>query len=82
MEKGLQDCQKIVTVCTITKQTFFSGDISLPGERVFHALKFNNDRKIKAVNLSVGDMIKSRYSKFGNGKIYLNTCLVGKDLKI
>jgi hypothetical protein len=33
MEKGLQACQKIVTVCTITKQTFFIGDISLPRER-------------------------------------------------
>ncbi|GJQ19422.1 MAG: hypothetical protein HBSIN01_33810 [Candidatus Brocadia sinica] len=26
-------------------------------------------------------MVKSRYSKFSNGKIYLDTCLVGKDLK-
>lgn len=60
---------------------FFSGDISLPMERVFHAVKFNNDQKIKAVNVSVGDMIKSRYTKFGDGKIYLDTCLVGKDLK-
>ncbi|MFO0792639.1 MAG: hypothetical protein U0586_01110 [Candidatus Brocadiaceae bacterium] len=57
---------------------FFSGDISLPMERVFHAVKFNNDQKIKADNVSVGDMIKSRYSKFSNGKIYLDTCLVGK----
>ena len=60
---------------------FFSWDISLPMERVFHAVKFNKDQKIKAVNVSVGDMIKSRYSKFGDGKIYLDTCLVGKDLK-
>lgn len=60
---------------------FFSGDISLPMERVFHAVKFNNDKKIKAVNVSVGDMIKSRYSKCENDKIYLDTCLVGKDLK-
>lgn len=60
---------------------FFSGDISLPMERVFHAVKFNNDQKIKSVNVSVGDMIKSRYSKFSNDRIYLDTCLVGKDLK-
>lgn len=58
---------------------FFIGNISLPMERVFHAVKFNNDQKIKAVNVSVGDMIKSRYSKCENGKIYLDTCLVGKD---
>lgn len=60
---------------------FFSGDISLPMERVFNAVKFNKDQKIKAVNVSVGDMIKSRYSKFGDGKIYMDTCLVGKALK-
>ncbi len=58
---------------------FFRGDISLPMERVFHPVKFNKDQKIQAVNVSVGDMIKSRYSKFDNGKIYLDTCLVGKD---
>ncbi len=60
---------------------FFSGDISLPMERVFHAVKFNHDQKIKADNVSVGDMIKSRYSKFSNGKKYLDTCLVRKNLK-
>lgn len=60
---------------------FFSGDISLPMERVFHAVKFNSDQKIKAVNVSVGDIIKSRYSKDSNGKIYLDICLVGNDLK-
>ncbi|TVL99358.1 MAG: hypothetical protein CV087_18210 [Candidatus Brocadia sp. WS118] len=58
---------------------FFRGDISLPMERVFHPVKFNKDQQIQAVNVSVGDMIKSRYSKFDNGKIYLDTCLVGKD---
>ncbi|OQZ01071.1 MAG: hypothetical protein B6D35_04090 [Candidatus Brocadia sp. UTAMX2] len=60
---------------------FFRGDISLPMERVFHAVKFNNDQKIESVHVNVGDMIKSRYSKFSNGKIYLDTCLAGEDLK-
>lgn len=59
---------------------FFRGDISLPMERVFHAIKFSNDQKIKAVTVGVGDIIKSRYSKFSNGKIYLDTCLVGNNL--
>jgi len=57
---------------------FFSGDISLPMERVFLPVKFNKDQKIQAVNVSIGDMIKSRYSKCENNKIYLDTCLVGK----
>jgi len=48
-------------------------------ERVFLPVKFSKDQKIQAVNVSVGDMIKSRYSKYENGKIYLDTCLVGKD---
>lgn len=60
---------------------FFSGDISLPMERVFHAVKFSNDQKINAADVSIGDMIKSRYSKFSNGKIYLDTCLVEKNSK-
>lgn len=59
---------------------FFNGNISLPMERVFHPVKFSKDQKIQAINVSVGDMIKSRYSKFDNSKIYLDTCLVGKDL--
>ncbi|MDN3514050.1 MAG: hypothetical protein NG747_06590 [Candidatus Brocadia sp.] len=57
---------------------FFRGDVSLPMERVFHAVEFSNDQKINAADISVGDMIKSRYSKFSNGTIYLDTCLVGK----
>ncbi len=65
--------------CEHTK--FFKGDISLPMERVFHAVRFNKDQEIKAVNVSIGDIIKSRYSKDSNGKIYLDTCLVGKDTK-
>lgn len=60
---------------------FFRGDISLLMERVFHAVKFSNDQKINAADVSIGDMIKSRYSKFSNGKIYLDTCLVGKNSK-
>lgn len=60
---------------------FFSGDISLPMERVFHGVKFSNDQKINAADVSVGDMVKSRYSKFSNGKIYLDTCLIGKKSK-
>ncbi len=58
---------------------FFSGDISLPMEKVFNAVKFSNDQKIKAVNVHIGDVIKSRYSKI-KGKIYLDICLVGKTL--
>lgn len=60
---------------------FFIGDISLPMERVFHPVKFNKDQKIQAVDVRVGDMIKSRYSKCENGKIYLDACLVGKGRK-
>lgn len=60
---------------------FFRGDISLPMERVFLAVKFSDDQKIMATDVSVGDIMKSRYSKFSNGKIYLDTCLVGNDPK-
>ncbi|MDR4507214.1 MAG: hypothetical protein MRJ65_03075 [Candidatus Brocadiaceae bacterium] len=60
---------------------FFRGDISLPVERVFHAVTFKKDQKIQAVHVTVGDMIKSRYGKDRNGKIYLDICLVGKKKK-
>lgn len=67
-----------VFFCELTE--FFQGDISLPIERVFHAVKFSNDQKINVADVSVEDLIKSRYSKFSDGKIYLDTCLVGKNL--
>ncbi|MDG6004505.1 hypothetical protein BIY37_12255 [Candidatus Brocadia sapporoensis] len=67
-----------VFFCELTE--FFQGDISLPIERVFHAVKFSNDQKINVADVSVEDLIKSRYSKFSDGKIYLDTCLVGKYL--
>lgn len=60
---------------------FFRGDISLPMERVFHAVKFSDDQKIMATDVSIGDIMRSRYSKFSNGKIYLDVCLVGNDPK-
>ena len=55
---------------------FFRGDISLPIEIVFHPVKFNGDQKMEVVDVKAGDIIKSRYSKIENGKIYLDTCLV------
>jgi len=55
---------------------FFSGVTSLPMGQVFHPVKFNKDQEIKVVDIKVGDIIKSRYSKEENGKIYLDTCLV------
>ncbi len=55
---------------------FFRGVITLPMERVFHPVKFNKDQEINVVDLKVGDIIKSRYSKEEDGKIYLDTCLV------
>ena len=55
---------------------FLRGDISLSMERVFHPVKFNGDQKMAAIDIKVGDIIKSRYSKEEGGKIYLDTCLV------
>ena len=55
---------------------FFRGDISLPMEIVFHPVKFNDSQKIEVVDVKAGDIIKSRYSKEENGKIYLDSCLV------
>lgn len=72
--KGIEGIEGQIFFCEHTE--FFRGDISLPMERVFPAIKFNNDQKIKAVNVRIGDNIKARYSKFDNGKIYLDTCLV------
>jgi len=60
---------------------FFRGDISLPMGQVFHPVKFNKDQEIKVVDIKVGDIIKSRYSKEDNGKIYLETCLVVNNSK-
>ncbi len=56
---------------------FFRGVTSLPMERVFHPVKFNKGQEIKVVDVRIGDIIKSRFSKGENGKIYLDTCLVG-----
>ncbi len=58
---------------------FFLGDIALPMERVFHPVEFKGDQKIVPVDLRVGDVIKSRYSKMDNGMIFLDTCLVGNN---
>ena len=55
---------------------FFRGDISLTMEIVFHPVKFSDDQKMEVVDVKVGDIIKSRYSKVENGRIYLDTCLV------
>lgn len=60
---------------------FFRGDISLAMEIVFHPVKFNGDQKMEVVDVKAGDIIKSRYSKVENGKIYLDTCLVEKRSK-
>lgn len=60
---------------------FFKGNISLSMERVFHPVKFNGDQKMDVVDVKAGDIIKSRYSKEENGKIYLDTCLVGNTNK-
>jgi hypothetical protein len=60
---------------------FLRGDISLSMERVFHPVKFNGDQKMAAIDIKVGDIIKSRYSKEEGGKIYLDTCLVGNTNK-
>ena len=60
---------------------FLRGDISLPMERVFHPVKFNGDQKMEVVDIKAGDIIKSRYSKEENGKIYLDTCLVERRSK-
>ena len=55
---------------------FLRGDVSLPMERVFHPVKFNDNQKMEVADVKAGDVIKSRYSKEENGKIYLDTCLV------
>lgn len=68
-----------VFVCEHTE--FFRGDISLQMERVFHPVTFNKDQKITIVDVKAGDIIKSRYSREENGKIYLDTCLVVKSGK-
>ncbi len=60
---------------------FLEGDISLSMERVFHPVKFNDDQKMNVVDVKAGDIIKSRYNKEENGKIYLDTCLVVKRSK-
>ncbi len=60
---------------------FFRGEISLPMEIVFHPVKFNGNQKMEVVDVKAGDIIKSRYSKEENGKIYLDTCLVEKRSK-
>ena len=60
---------------------FFRGVTSLPMGQVFHPVKFNKDQEIKVVDIKVGDIIKSRYSKEDNGKIYLDTCLVVNNRK-
>ncbi len=59
------------------KTEFGKGDISLPMENVFNDVKFTEDERILSGHVSVGDVIKSRYSKLDNGKILLDTCLVG-----
>ena len=61
---------------------FFRGDISLPMEIVFHPVKFNDNQKMEVVDVKAGDIIKSRYSKVENGKIYLDTCLVEERSKL
>jgi len=66
--------------CEHTK--FFRGDISLPMEIVFHPVKFNDNQKMEVVDVKAGDIIKSRYSKVENGKIYLDTCLVEERSKL
>jgi hypothetical protein len=55
---------------------FFRGEISLPMEIVFHPVEFSDNQKMEVVDVKVGDIIKSRYSKVENGRIYLDTCLV------
>ncbi len=55
---------------------FFRGDISLTMEIVFHPVQFSDDQKMEVADVKVGDIIKSRYSKVENGRIYLDTCLV------
>ena len=61
---------------------FFRGDISLSMEIVFHPVKFNDNQKMEVVDVKAGDIIKSRYSKVENGKIYLDTCLVEERSKL
>ncbi len=65
-----------VLICEHTE--FFRGVISLPLERVFHPVNFNKNQEIGIADVKIGDVIKSRYSKDENSKIYLDTCLVVK----
>ena len=76
---NVKGAEEQVFFCEHTE--FFRGDISLPMEIVFHPVKFNGNQKMEVVDVKAGDIIKSRYSKEEDGKIYLDTCLVKKRSK-
>ncbi len=56
--------------------TFYSGNMSLPLERVVHPLKFTKDQEINAFMIKEGDIIKFRYEIVEDGSMLLDTCLV------
>jgi hypothetical protein len=74
-------CRTYEQIFICERTEFLRGDISLSMERVFHPVKSNGDQKMAAIDIKAGDIIKSRYSKEEDGKIYLDTCLVGNRSK-
>ncbi len=57
--------------------TFYSGDISLPMEKVISPVNFTENQGINVTDVREGDVVKSRYEVMENGLIFLDACLVG-----
>jgi len=81
--------RKVITVDGVNSNlifdkhtTFYTGAISLPMEKVFSPVSFTEKQKIKASDISVGDVVKSRYEVMENGLIILDTCLVGAGVEL
>ena len=59
---------------------FYSGDMSLPLERVVHPVRFTDDQEINAFMIEEGDVVKFRYEVKEDGSMLLDTCLVGTSI--
>ncbi len=56
---------------------FYSGDMSLPLERLVHPVRFTDEQEINAFMIKEGDIVKFRYEVREDGSMLLDTCLVG-----